>query len=69
MPQRKKMSNSFQIMEIIYNKINAILKEIVSKLKYQLLHAKCCDLGAAVHALQAPDLRLAVIMEKLRISG
>jgi len=32
-------------MEIIYNKINAILKEIVSKLKYRLFlqNAVICD--------------------------
>jgi len=48
------MSNSFQIMEIISNKINAILKEIVSKLKYQLFlqNAVICD---AVQIFQASD--------------
>lgn len=52
----KKMSNSFQIMEIIYNKINAILKEIVSKLKYQLFlqNAVICD---AYQGYQASDLQ------------
>ena len=50
------MSNSFQMMEIIYNKINAILKEIVSKLKYQLFlqNAVICD---AVQEYQASDLQ------------